>query len=84
MARSILRALAAGTVITIVVTALWAYSTTLTSAGPVPAMHLRHGIIADYGQLAGTVTGSVRAMFAVDALIYASCFAIVARRRRPS
>jgi K+-transporting ATPase A subunit len=83
VARSILRALAAGTVITIVVTALWAFSTTLTSAGPVPAMHLRHGPVADYGQLAGTVTGSVRAMFAVDALIYATCLAIAGRPRRP-
>jgi hypothetical protein len=84
VARSILRALAAGTVITIMVTALWAWSTTLTSAGPVPPLHLRHGLVADYGQLAGTVTGSIRAMFAVDALVYTMCFAVAARRRRSS
>jgi hypothetical protein len=82
VARSILRAFTAGTVITIVVTALWAWSTTVTAGGPVPALHLtRSGLLGDYGQLAGTVTGSVPAMFAVDALIYAACFTVAGLRR---
>lgn len=81
MARSILRAFEAGTVITIVVTALWAWSTFVTSAGPDPALHLTGSPLADYGQLAGTVTGSVPALFAVDALIYAACFTIAGLRR---
>jgi len=76
-----LRAFTAGTVITIVVTALWAWSTAVTSAGPVPPLHLTRSPVADYGQLAGTVTGSIRVMFAVDALIYAVCFTIAGLRR---
>ena len=83
MARSILRALEAGTVITIAVTALWAWSTTVTSAGPVPALHLTRSPLGDYGQLAGTVTGSVPEFFAVTALIFAVCFIVACRRRRP-
>ena len=75
-------ALVAGTVITIVVTALWAWSTTMTSAGPVPPLHLTRSPLGDYGQLAGTVTGSIPAMFAVDALIYALCFTIAGLRRQ--
>ena len=82
MARSILRAFTAGTVITIVVTALWAWSTTVTSAGPVPTLHLTRSAPGDYGQLAGTVTGSIPAMFAVDALIYTVCFTVAGYRRR--
>jgi hypothetical protein len=73
--------LAAGTVITIVVTALWAWSTTLTSAGGVPPLHLTRSPVGDYLQMAGTVTGSVPLMFAVDALIYTACFTITGLRR---
>jgi hypothetical protein len=76
-----LRAFTAGTVITIVVTALWAYSTTLTSVGPVPVPRLTRSALGDYGQLAGTVTGSVLLMFAVDTLIYTVCFTIAGLRR---
>ena len=81
---AILRALIAGTVITVAVSALWAWSTALTSAGPVHVPHLTRSPLADYGQLAGTVTGSVPAMFAVDALIFAACFIIAGRGRGSS
>jgi hypothetical protein len=81
VARSILRAFRAGTVITIVVAALWAWSTTVTSAGPIPPLHLTRSLTGDYGQLAGTVTGSVPVLFAVDALIFTVCFTIAGLRR---
>lgn len=80
MSRSSLRPLAAGTVITLVVTALWAWSTALTSAGATPVPHLTRNPLADYGQLAGTVTGSIPAMFTVDALIFAACFTVAGLR----
>jgi hypothetical protein len=66
------------------VTVLWAWSTALTSAGPglVPIPRLTRNLLTDYGRLAGTVTGSVPAMFTVDALIFAVCFAVAGYRRR--
>ena len=73
--------MAAGTVTTIVATVLWAYSTTLTSAGPPQVPHLTGNPVGDYLQMAGTVTGSAPLMFAVDALIYAACFTIAGLRR---
>jgi hypothetical protein len=82
LARSIRRALAAGIVITMAVTVLWAYSTALTSAGPVPVPRLTRNPLHDYGQLASTVTGSVAAMFAADSLIFAACFLVAGYRRR--
>lgn len=81
MARSILRAIAAGTVISIVVTVLWAWSTTLTSAGPPTIPRLTCDPLWDYGQMAGTVTGSVAAFLAVTALIFTACFTIAGLRR---
>ena len=81
MARSILRALTAGTVITVMMSALWAYSTVLTSAGPVPVLHLTRSPLADYAQLAGTVTRSVPEFFAVTAAIFAVCFMVAGYRR---
>lgn len=83
MARSIRRALAAGTVITVMVSALWAYSTALTSAGAVPVPRLTRNPIGDYRQLAGAVTGSVPVMFTVDAVIYAACLMVAGYRRGP-
>lgn len=84
MARSTRRALIAGIVITVTVSALWAWSTALTAAGPVPVPHLTRSPLADYGQLAGAVTGSVPLMFAADALIFAACFIVAGLRRRSS
>ena len=81
VARSILRAITAGTVITIAVTVLWAWSTTVTSAGPPPIPRLTRSPLGDYAQMAGTVTGSAPAFFAVTALIYAACFTIAGLRR---
>jgi hypothetical protein len=79
--RSIRRALAAGIVITVTVSALWAWSTALTSAGPVPAVRLTRNPLADYGQLASTVTGSVPEFFAATAAIFAACFLVAGLRR---
>jgi hypothetical protein len=81
VARSILRAITAGTVITVAVAALWAWSTALTSAGQPPVPRLTGNPVGDYLQMAGTVTGSVPLMFAVDALIYMVCFTIAGLRR---
>jgi hypothetical protein len=81
VARSIRRALITGTVITIVVSALWAWSTFVTSAGPVPAVRLTRSPAGDYLQMAGTVTGSAPELFAVTALIFTVCFTIAGLRR---
>ena len=81
MVRSIRRALAAGIVITVTVSALWAWSTALTSAGPVPVPRLTRNPIADYAQMAGTVTGSVPELFAVTAAIFAAFFMVAGLRR---
>lgn len=81
MARSIVRAVTAGTVITVAVSALWAWSTVVTSAGPAPAPHLTGNPVGDYLQLASTVTGSVPELFAVTALIFTGCFTIASLRR---
>jgi hypothetical protein len=81
VARSIRRALTVGTVITVAVSAAWAYSTVLTSAGSAPMPHPTGSPVGDYLQMAGAVTGSIPAMFAVDALIYAVCFTIAGLRR---
>jgi hypothetical protein len=75
------RALAAGTVITMAVTVLWAYSTALTSSGPVPVPRLSRNPVEDYRQLAGTVTGSVPEFFAVTAAVFTACFMIAGLRR---
>jgi len=75
------RALVAGIVITVTVSALWAYSTALTSAGPVPVPRLTRSPLADYAQLAGAVTGSAPEFFAVTAAIFAACFMIAGLRR---
>jgi hypothetical protein len=81
VARSIRRAITAGTVITVAVSALWAWSTVVTRAGPVPAVRLTRNPVGDYLQMAGTVTGSVPVMFMVDALIFTVCFTIAGLRR---
>jgi hypothetical protein len=78
---TIRRALTAGTVITIVVAALWAWSTTVTSAGPPPVPRLTGSPVGDYLQMAGTVTGSVPELFAVTALIFTACFTVAGLRR---
>jgi hypothetical protein len=81
VARSIRRALTAGIVITVTVSALWAWSTALTSAGPVPVPRLTRNPLHDYGQLAGTVTGSAPEFFAATAAIFAACFTVAGLRR---
>jgi hypothetical protein len=81
VARSIRRAFAAGIVITVAVSALWAWSTALTSAGPVPLPHLTRNPLQDYAQMAGTVTGSIPEFFAVTAAIFAACFTVAGLHR---
>lgn len=82
MARSILRAITVGTVITVAAAALWAYSTVVTSAGPPPVPHLTASPVGDYLQMAGAVTGSGPEFFAVTALIFTACFAVAGRGGR--
>lgn len=75
------RALSAGTALSALASAAWAYTTTLTAAGPAPALHLTRSLPSDYAQLSSGATGSVPVLFAVIALIYAACFAVAAYRR---
>lgn len=67
------RGVKAGTVAAFAVAAAWACSTALTSAGPVPALHLTGDLPADYAQLASGATGSVPELFAVLAAVFALC-----------
>jgi hypothetical protein len=78
-----MHALATGTILSLTVTAAWAYTTAVTSAGTVPAPHLTGNLPADYLQLASGATGSVPELFAVLAIVFALClFASGWRRMR--
>ena len=82
MVRSIRRAFTAGTVISAAVTAAWAYSAVLTTAGMPAALHLtRHDLPGDYLRLAGAPTGNGPGLFAVTAAIYTACFTVAGLRR---
>lgn len=76
----IIRAVVTAAVLTVAVSALWAWSTVLTSAGPVPVPQLTRSPASDYRQLAGAVTGDATAFFAVDAALCSACFAVTFRR----
>ena len=74
-------ALAAGTVLSVVVTGAWAVMAEATT-GPLPAPHLSwHHPVASYLALASAPTGNGLELFAVIAVIYALCLFTAARRR---
>jgi len=68
------RAVVTGTVLSVLVTAAWSYTATL-SVGPMAPLSLtRHDLPGDYAQLAAAATGSSPwALFAVTAAICALC-----------
>ncbi len=75
-------AVAAGTVVSVGVTAVWSWTSVLTT-GPVPPLHLGRNLPADYAHLADAATGSNgHALFAVTACIYTACFLVSGLRRR--
>jgi hypothetical protein len=79
---SIRAALAAGTAVSLAVTAVWSYTATLT-IGPPPALHLTlRDLPGDYARLAAAATGNGWALFAVIAVIYALCFLVSGWRQR--
>jgi hypothetical protein len=73
-------AFAAGTVLSVAVTAVWSFTATLT-IGNAPALHLGPDLRADYVRLADAPTGNGIALFAVVATIYALCFFTSGLRR---
>ena len=75
------RGLAAGTVLSVVVTGAWSVMAEATT-GPLPAPHLSwHHPAASYLALAAAPTGNGAELFAVIAVIYALCLFRAARRR---
>lgn len=80
MAASIRRAFTAGTVLSVAVTAAWAYTAVLTTAGPAPVPHLTGSLPADYWQIAAAPAGNGPGLFAVTAAIYTACFALAGLR----
>ena len=74
-------ALAAGTVLSVVVTGAWSAMAEATM-GPPPALHLSwHHPVAAYLALAAAPAGNAAELFAVVAVIYAVCLFRGARRR---
>ena len=74
-------ALAAGTVLSLLVTGLWSVIGAAT-LGPVPPLHLDwHHPAASYLALAAAPAGNAAELFAVVAVIYAVCLFTAARRR---
>ena len=73
--------LAAGTIVSLAVTAAWAWMSALT-IGPASPVGLtwRHPA-ASYLALAAAPTGNGWELFAVVAFIYAACFLVAGRRR---
>lgn len=79
--RRVARGLAAGTVLSLLVTGAWAWAADLT-VGPAPAVRLSlRDPAGDYARLAGAATGNGRQLFAVVAVIYAVCLLPAASRR---
>jgi hypothetical protein len=70
-----------GTAFSFAVAAAWAYTTSLTSSGPAPALHLTGSPAADYAQLASGATGSVPELFAVLAAVFTLCLLASGWRR---
>jgi hypothetical protein len=74
-------AFAAGTVISVAVTAVWSW-TAAAATGPTGPLHLGRDPLADYAQLADAATGSGLALFAVVAAVYFACFLVSGLRYR--
>lgn len=74
-------ALAAGTVLSLAVTAVWSWTATLTT-GPAAPLHLTRDLPGDYMQIAAAPTGSPVALFAAVAAVYAACLLVSGLRAR--
>ncbi len=73
-------ALAAGTVLSVAVTSVWAWTASL-AIGPVPPLRLSRNLVSDYAQLAAAPTGNGWELFAAVAVIYALCLLASGWRR---
>ena len=73
--------LIAGTVVSLAVVSAWSWSAALTE-GPAAPLHPGRDLRSDYAQLAAAPTGNGWELFAVVALIYASCLFASGRRRQ--
>jgi hypothetical protein len=74
-------ALVTGTVVSLAVTAAWAWTADLTQ-GPAAPLHLGRNLLSDYAQVASAPTGDGRELFAVIAAIYALCLLVWRWRRQ--
>ncbi len=77
---SVRAAMAAGTALSVAVTAAWAWAASLT-IGPAAPLHLGRNLVSDYAQLAAAPTGDGWELFAVVASIYAACLLVSGWRR---
>ena len=76
--------LIAGTVLSLAVVSAWSWMASLT-IGPAAPLYLSRNLLSDYAQLADAPTGNGWELFAVVAVIYASCLFVSGRgwqRRR--
>ena len=74
-------ALAAGTVLSVVVTGAWSIAAEATM-GPAPALHLSwHHPFASYLALASAPTGSAAELFAVLSVIYMAALLVAGWRK---
>ena len=73
-------ALITGTILSLAVTAAWAWMASLI-IGQVAPLHLTRDLPSDYAQLAAAPTGNAAEMFAVVAVIYALCLLVSGWRR---
>jgi len=76
-----LAALTAGSALSVAVTSVWSFTSVLT-IGPSAPLCLNRDLPGDYAHLAAAPTGNAVALFAVVALIYASCLLVSGLRAR--
>lgn len=69
-----------GTILSLAVTAAWAWLSSLT-IGPAGPLHLTRDLPSDYAQLAAAPAGNAAELFAVVAVIYALCLLVSGWRR---
>jgi hypothetical protein len=72
--------LTTGTVVSLVAVSAWSYMASL-AIGPAAPLHLGRNLLSDYVQLASAPTGNGAELFAVVAVIYASCLLASGWRR---
>ena len=70
-----------GTVLSLAVVSAWSWMASLT-IGPAAPPYLSRNLLSDYAQLADAPTGNGWELFAVVAVIYASCLFVSGRRRQ--